>query len=188
MGKRVAFMKQGEMGVMMIGGSMAEFAVTSNRNIIPLSDDFSFEQAASFFVNPLTAIGMVDRCVQLKSKCCIVTAAASQIGRMILPLLIEAGITPIATVRKNDQAQIVKEIVGPKYSDYVMNTSLPDYNVNMKKICLKLKPSTCLEAVSGEMTGQMLEMMGFKSTLIIYGLLSDKPAGGIQTIGFLGKA
>lgn len=29
--------------------------------------------------------------------------------------------------------------------------------------------------------------MGFGSTLILYGLLSDKPAGGINTIAFLGK-
>jgi len=56
---------------------MAEYAVTDNKSIIPLSDDFSFEQAASFFVNPLTAICMVERCVELGSKATIVTAAAS---------------------------------------------------------------------------------------------------------------
>jgi hypothetical protein len=30
--------------------------------------------------------------------------------------------------------------------------------------------------------------MGFGSTLILYGLLSDQPAGGIKTIGFIGKS
>ena len=30
--------------------------------------------------------------------------------------------------------------------------------------------------------------MGFESTVILYGLLSDKPAGGINTIGFIGKS
>ena len=29
--------------------------------------------------------------------------------------------------------------------------------------------------------------MGFGTTLILYGLLSDKPAGGIDVIGFIGK-
>lgn len=33
----------------------------------------------------------------------------------------------------------------------------------------------------------MLNFMGFGSTLILYGLLSDKPAGGIDVIGFIGK-
>ena len=34
----------------------------------------------------------------------------------------------------------------------------------------------------------MLDYLGFKSTLILYGLLSDQPAGGIKTIPFIGKA
>lgn len=37
------------------------------------------------------------------------------------------------------------------------------------------------------MTGLMMEFMGFGSTVLLYGLLSDLPAGGINTIGFIGK-
>jgi len=54
-------------------------------------------------------------------------------------------------------------------------------------MCIKLRPKVCLECIAGEMTGQMLNFMGFGSTLILYGLLSDKPAGGIDVIGFIGK-
>ena len=42
--------------------------------------------------------------------------------------------------------------------------------------------------MSGQTTGEMLDYMGFGSTLILYGLLSDQPAGGIKTIGFIGKS
>jgi hypothetical protein len=38
------------------------------------------------------------------------------------------------------------------------------------------------------MTGMILEFMGFESRILLYGLLSDKPAGNINTIGFIGKA
>ena len=57
----------------------------------------------------------------------------------------------------------------------------------MGTICFKLKPTACLECVAGETTGEMLRFLNFGSTLILYGLLSEKPAGGIQTIEFLGK-
>ena len=57
----------------------------------------------------------------------------------------------------------------------------------MAKLCARMRPKTCLECVSGDMTGQILEYMGFDTTLILYGLLSDKPAGGINVIGFIGK-
>ena len=33
----------------------------------------------------------------------------------------------------------------------------------------------------------MMDFLGFNGTVLLYGLLSDKPAGGINTIGFIGK-
>ena len=33
----------------------------------------------------------------------------------------------------------------------------------------------------------MMEFLGFGSTVILYGLLSDRPAGGINVIEFIGK-
>ena len=42
-GKRVAFMKQTELGTYRIGGAMAEFVVTDSRSLIPLADEFTFE-------------------------------------------------------------------------------------------------------------------------------------------------
>lgn len=56
---------------------------------------------------------------------------------------------------------------------YVVNTSEQDYKKKLGAICMKLKPEACFECVSGQTTGEMLEFMGFGSTLILYGLLSD---------------
>ena len=70
---------------------------------------------------------------------------------------------------------------------YVVNTSDRNFKASMGAICMKLKPSACLECVSGEMTGLMLEYLTFGGVLILYGLLSEQPAGGIDTIGFIGK-
>jgi len=61
--KRVAFQRKGEMsGVMMYGGSFGEFCVTGNRCVVPLPEEISFDEGSSLFINPLTAICMVDRC------------------------------------------------------------------------------------------------------------------------------
>jgi NADPH:quinone reductase-like Zn-dependent oxidoreductase len=48
----------------------------------------TFEQAAASFVNPLTAVGMVDRIKELGSSSVIITAAASQIGRMLIKICV----------------------------------------------------------------------------------------------------
>jgi len=86
MGKRVAFTKPGEVGEFKLGGSFADYTTGDVAMLIPIPDGVSFEDAAAWVVNPWTAVGMVERCRQLKCKSIIVTAAASQIGRMIIKL------------------------------------------------------------------------------------------------------
>ena len=102
MGKRVAFQKQGEIIEYKYGGSMADYIVTNTSYIMPIPENIDFDHASSFFINPLTAIGMVSRVKELKAKSCIVTAAASQIGRMIVRLMVKEGITPICIVRRQE--------------------------------------------------------------------------------------
>jgi len=103
---------------------------------------------------------------------------------MIVKLCHDAGIIPICTVRREEQAEFLKTTLQVKN---VVNTGEKGWQRSMGLICLKLKPSVCLECVSDTMTGLMMDFMGFESTVILYGLLSDKPAGGINTIGFIGK-
>ena len=139
------------------------------------------------FINPLTAIGMVERCKELGARSVIVTAAASQIGRMLIYLLIQNGITPICTVRKENQAQMLKAALGPRFEKFVINTSAPDFKKTMGAVCIRLKPKVCLECISGGMTGLMMDFLTFESTVILYGLLSDQPAGNINTLMFIAK-
>jgi len=182
-GRRVAFMKAFELGAYKFGGAYAEYIVTDTKACIPLSKDFSFEQGASFVVNPLTAVLMVDRCIELKAKTIIVTAACSQIARMIIKICRNEGIKVICTVRRAEQVKILEDL-GEKF---VVNTSSPDYKKKMGGLCMKLRPSVCLECVSGDVVGEMLDFMGFNSTVIIYGTLSEQKAGNIAPINFIGK-
>lgn len=156
-------------------------------SVIPIPDGIEFDQAASFFVNPLSAVCMIERVKDLKSKCCIVTAAKSAIAQMLIKMLVKNGITPIMTVRREEQAEQMRAALGPRLGKLVINTSSKNYKKDMGVLCKKLKPSTCLEAIAGDTMGEMLEFMAFESTLILYGLLDEKPAGNINAINFLGK-
>jgi NADPH:quinone reductase-like Zn-dependent oxidoreductase len=102
-GKRVGCLKHAEQGGKYhIGGMYAEYALTTVTGIVPLSDDTSFEQGCALFVNPLTALCMIHRIKALESKCVIITAAASQLGRQLTRLCNKEGITPICTVRRQE--------------------------------------------------------------------------------------
>lgn len=60
----------------------------------------SFEHASMSFVNPLTAIAMLDLANTKKSKCVIINAAASSLGRMLNRFLPSEGIEIINIVRR----------------------------------------------------------------------------------------
>ena len=54
-------MKSFEYGTYNFGGSYAEYCVTNANQVFPVSDDLSFDDVASFVVNPMTAVCMVER-------------------------------------------------------------------------------------------------------------------------------
>ena len=51
----------------------------------------------------------------------------------------------------------------------------------------ELKPSSCLECVAGEMTGNMMNYLEPNGTCVLYGLLSMENAGNINPMGMIGK-
>jgi NADPH:quinone reductase-like Zn-dependent oxidoreductase len=62
LGTRVSVTKcQEPGGVFSIGGAYQQYMVTTALQCIPLPDDVSFEQGAMHCVNPLTAIGLLDK-------------------------------------------------------------------------------------------------------------------------------
>ena len=69
----------------------------------------------------------------------------------------------------------------------MVNTSEEDYYKQLGMIALKFKPRVCLDAIADEVTGHMMNFLNFSGVVILYGNLSEKPSGGINTIGFIGK-
>lgn len=84
-------------------GLWQEYLVRPAEWCFAVPDDLSDDQAAMAYVNPLTAFRLIDALEAhfgtTGSRRIGVTAAASAIGRMLLPLLTEAGFRPVALVR-----------------------------------------------------------------------------------------
>ncbi len=72
---------------------------TSNCKLI-LSQEISLEQGSMSFVNPLTALAMLDKTKSGKHQAIIHTAAASSLGRMLNRIFIPEGIPIINVVRR----------------------------------------------------------------------------------------
>jgi len=185
MGKRVGFTRQTEKGGKYSkGGSYAEYVVTNAYQCITLNKDASFEQGACSFVNPVTAIGLLDRCKFYKAKAVISSAASSQLGRMIIKLFKQHGIKVINIVRKEEHVEMLKKEYG---AEYVLNSSDETFDADLYNLALELKASVGLDACAGDMPGRMLVCLGRNGTVINYGLLSGTKITNINPICMIFK-
>ena len=67
--------------------------------------------------------------------------------------MLQEGITPIAVVRREEQATLLKE----KYkSPHVLNSSANSFDGDMTNLCKELGATVCLECIAGATVGQML--------------------------------
>ena len=56
----------------------------------------------------------------------------------------------------------------------------------MAAVCKKIQPTGLLECIAGEMFGKIFAFVSPGGTAILYGLLSEKPCGGIGPFNLIG--
>lgn len=159
-GKRVAFVSE-------VYGSWSEYTKASAMTCMVLPDHVSDEQGAVFFVNPASAMAMVKIAKQHKSKALVQTAGASALGRILVKLGRENGLAVISVVRKDEHAQLLREIGG----QHIVNSSSPAFADELKHKSHDLGATVCFDAVGGDLTGTVLSALPDGSTLFQYGLL-----------------
>ncbi|MFM5930460.1 MAG: zinc-binding dehydrogenase [Novosphingobium sp.] len=92
------------------GSLYATHSLTDARGCIPLPEGITAEQGAAAFVNPLTALGFVETMRADGYTGLIHTAAASNLGQMLVKLCQAEGIPLVNIVRSDEQVAILKGI------------------------------------------------------------------------------
>ena len=170
-------------------GCWAEYMVTSASSCVALPKGILPEQGAMMFVNPMTAVAFFDVYKNTpnpskKLRGIINTAAASALGKMIIQLGRKKGIPVISVVRREEQVEILKS----EGAEFVVNSSAPDFENELKTLAHKLNATVLFDAVGGEMSQQLLDAAPKGSTLYIYGRLSMNPCEiSLQDLIFTGN-
>jgi NADPH:quinone reductase-like Zn-dependent oxidoreductase len=167
-------------------GTWAEYFVARADECIPLKRQLAIDQAASLVVNPLTAIGLLDTARRDGHRAAVHTAAASQLGRMILVMAQRADYPIIHVVRRDAQVELLKSL-GAKH---VLNSSDDRFSEQLRTDCTRLRATAVFEAVGGDITGTVLNSMPTGSNAYVYGALSGDLCSNIDPIEliFQGKS
>ncbi len=92
------------------GAAYTEYACVPMQACLPHLDSTTPQQAASSFVNPLTALGMVETMRMEGHKALVPTAAASNLGQMLNKICLEEGVELVNIVRSQEQVDLLKGI------------------------------------------------------------------------------
>ena len=173
MGKRVACGQQEDRD-----GTWAQYVVANAAECIPLKRKLRMEQAASLIVNPLTAMGLLETAQRGGHRAAVQTAGASQLGRMLVAMAAELNFPIINVVRRKAQVELLKSMGAA----HVLNRSDDDFVDRLAAIAAELQATTAFEAIGGEMTGTLFNVLPEGSTVFVYGALSEAACDNIDPI------
>lgn len=163
-GKRVA-------GSVQTGkGFWSEFVVLKAMEALVIPEHIPNESAASALVNPLTAVALVRPVVEGKHRAMIQTAAASQLGRMMIRLSTRHDFPLINIVHRRE---LVDELRG-QGAQHVLDSSSGGFKENLGRLSRELGATWAADAVAGDMTGILAASMPQGSTIAVYGVLSGR--------------
>lgn len=110
--------------VAVVAGAMySQYRIAPANQCLVLHEGTKPEEAASCFVNPLTALGMVETMRLEGHKALVHTAAASNLGQMLVKICKKDGVPLVNIVRKQEQADLLKSLG----AEHVCNSSSPTF-------------------------------------------------------------
>jgi NADPH:quinone reductase-like Zn-dependent oxidoreductase len=147
MGRRIACVPGTAYGTYAIAEAQMGFAV---------DDSVTAEQAASSFVNPMTALGFVET-MKLEGFTGIVhAAAASNLGQMLVKICQEDGVPLVNVVRSPEQVKLLKDLG----ATHVLNLTDPDYLAQLIDAIHQTKAMLGFDPIGGgTVASQMLTAM-----------------------------
>ena len=180
------------------GGAMySEYRCLPAMTCLEMNEGTSPEQAASCFVNPLTALGMVET-MRLEDHTGLVhTAAASNLGQMLVKICSQEEIPLVNIVRKEEHVELLKSL-GAKY---VCNSSLDTFMEDLVNALVETGSTLGFDATGGgKLASQILTAMEIAANktateysrygsdqykqVYIYGGLDRNPTTLTRSFGF----
>ena len=143
--------------VSVIGGAMyTEYRTLKTGQCQLLPEGTRPAAGASWFVNPLTALGMVETMRMEGHSALVHTAAASNLGQMLVKLCQKDGVALVNIVRKPEQATLLRSL-GARH---VVDSSAPGFMDDLVAALTETQATLAFDAIGGgPLAGHILGCM-----------------------------
>jgi len=141
----------------MAGGEMyAEYRCVNVFMCLELEEGTTASEGASCFVNPLTALAMVETMRSEGHTALVHTAAASNLGQMLNRICINDGVALVNIVRKPEQEEILRELG----ATHICNSSSDTFMDDLTQALVATGATIAFDATGGgKLASQILSCM-----------------------------
>jgi NADPH2:quinone reductase len=143
--------------VALFGGSMwTDYRVADAAAVVELPEDVSTAEGAALFVNPLTALSMVETMRAEGHSALVHTAAASNLGQMLVRICAADGVGLVNVVRRAEQAQVLRDLGAV----HVVDSSQQDFADRLTDSIRETGATLAFDAIGGgSLAGDILTAM-----------------------------
>lgn len=187
LGKRVA---------VLAGGMFAQYRAVAAEDCLVLPDAVSCAEGASAFVNPLTALAMIETMRLEGHKGLVHTAAASNLGQMLVKICREDAVPLVNIVRRPQQVELLRGLG----ATHVCDSSAPSFRDDLIRALDQTGATLAFDAIGGgRMASQILAAIeavaasrlqdyspygsGSPKQVYIYGVLDRSPTELTRSFG-----
>lgn len=137
-------------------GSYSQHQIVEAADCLVLPEGLSARDGAAAFINPLTALGMVETMRREGHSALVHTAAASNLGQMLVRLCRKDGVPLVNIVRSAVQVALLRGLG----AEYVVDSSTPDF-MNALVVAIESTGATlAFDAIGGgTMASTLLSVM-----------------------------
>ncbi len=138
------------------GATYGQYRTVKASTCLQLPEGATATQGASSFVNPLTALGMVETMRREGHHALVHTAAASNLGQMLNKICLKDGIALVNIVRKPEQRRVL-EAIG---ATHICDQSSPTFKADLTDALVATGATLAFDATGGgKLAGQILGCM-----------------------------
>ena len=127
------------------GGMYTQYRVVDAAACLVLPSGATAKDGASSFVNPLTALGMLETMRREGHSGLVHTAAASNLGQMLVKLCIADGVPLVNIVRKPDQEELLRSLGAV----HVCSTTSPTFTTDLVEALKATSATLAFDATGG---------------------------------------
>lgn len=179
------------------GATYGEYCLAPVRMCLPLPEGVAAVDGASSFVNPLTALGMVETMRREGHTGLVHTAAASNLGQMLNRICLADDVPLVNVIRRPEQAALLRG----QGAVHVCDSSAPAFEAELVAALRATGATLAFDAVGGGLlAGQILNAMeqavvppdapysrygsDVHKQVYVYGVLDPRPIELHRRFGF----